>query len=81
MQDEPLILTVDKNGHVSCWRASRCRWRISAPSSIAIFDATPDKEIFLRADKEAPYGLVVKAMAVAREAGCASSLGIVTEPE
>ena len=36
--------------------------------------------MFLRADKDAPYGAVVKAMAAAR-AGGAKTLGIVTEPE
>jgi biopolymer transport protein TolR len=47
---------------------------------VAILEGRPDKEVYLRADKEAPYGAVVKAMAAAR-AGGAKSLGIVTEPE
>ena len=38
------------------------------------------KEIFLRADKKAPYGVVVKAMAAARAAG-SNKLGIVTEAD
>ena len=46
----------------------------------AIFEGLDEKEVFLRADKEAPYGVVVKAMAAARAAG-AKTLGIVTEPE
>ncbi|MDP7571857.1 MAG: biopolymer transporter ExbD, partial [Myxococcota bacterium] len=46
----------------------------------AIFDGRDSKEIFLRADRDAPYGVVVKALAAAREAG-ASSIGMVTEPE
>ena len=46
----------------------------------AILEGRPDKEVYLRADKEAPYGAVVKVMAAAR-AGGAKSLGIVTEPE
>ena len=46
----------------------------------AIFEGRDTKEIFLRADKDAPYGVVVKALAAAREAG-ASQLGMVTEPE
>jgi len=79
MQDEPLILTVDKKGTYMLASVEVPLEDLGAKLE-AIFDATPDKEIFLRADKEAPYGLVVKAMAVAREAG-ARSLGIVTEPE
>jgi len=31
----------------------------------AIFEGSDDKEVYLRADKEAPYGAVVKAMAAA----------------
>ncbi len=79
MQDEPLILTVDKEGryHLASTEVS---FDELGEKLTAIFEATPDKEIFLRADREAPYGLVVKAMAAAREAG-ARSLGIVTEPE
>ena len=46
----------------------------------AVFEARANKEIFLRADKEAPYGVVVKAMAAARRAG-STQLGIVTEAE
>jgi biopolymer transport protein TolR len=37
------------------------------------------KEVFLRADKEVPYGLVVKMMAVIKQAGI-ERLGIVTVP-
>ena len=42
--------------------------------------STTSKDVFLRADKDAPYGVVVKAMAAAREAG-STRLGVVTEPE
>ena len=79
MQDEPLILTVDDKGTYML-AAAEVEIDELGTKLEAIFDATPDKEIFLRADKDAPYGLVVKAMAVARQAG-ARHLGIVTEPE
>ncbi|MAE97152.1 MAG: protein TolR [Deltaproteobacteria bacterium] len=79
MQDEPLILTVDKEGkyHLA---SIEVPFEDLGTKLTAIFEATPDKEIFLRADQAAPYGVVVKAMAVARASG-ARSLGIVTEPE
>jgi len=79
MQNEPLILTVDKEGtyHLA---SAQVPLEDLGPKLTAIFEASPDKEIFLRADENAPYGVVVKAMSVAREAG-AKSLGIVTEPE
>lgn len=79
MQDEPLILTVTKQG-VYHLASVEIPFEELGAKLTAIFEVTPDKEIFLRADKEAPYGVVVKAMAVARQAG-ARSLGIVTEPE
>ena len=50
------------------------------PKLEAIFEGRDSKEIFLRADSEASYGTVIKALAAAREAG-ASKLGMVTEPE
>ncbi len=79
MTDEPLLLTVDKGGSYHLASVEVPLEELGEKLT-AIFDATPDKEIFLRADKEAPYGIVVKAMAIARGAG-ARSLGIVTEPE
>jgi len=38
-----------------------------------------DKELFLHADKELPYGVVVQVMAAARGAGV-DKLGMVTDP-
>ncbi len=38
-----------------------------------------DKEIFLRADKELPYGFVVKIMSKIKTAGI-NNIGMVTEP-
>ena len=79
VQDEPLILTVKKDGKYYIGRkelpADMLREKLEA-----IFEGRDSKVIFLRADREAPYGVVVKALAAAREAG-ASSLGMVTEPE
>ena len=46
----------------------------------AVFDARGSKDVFLRADRDAPYGVVVKAMAAVRQAG-STRLGIVTEAE
>ena len=46
----------------------------------AVFEARGSKEVFLRADAAAAYGIVVRAMAAARRAG-ATRLGIVTEEE
>ena len=77
VRSEPLILTVQKDGKYYLARreipAAELRAKLEA-----IFEGRDDKEICLRADKEAAYGLVVVAMAAAREAG-AKKLGMVTE--
>jgi len=79
MQDEPLVLTVTKEGSYRLASVEVPREELQEKIT-AIFEGREDKEIFLRADEAAPYGVVVKAMEAARKAG-AKSLGIVTEPE
>jgi biopolymer transport protein TolR len=41
--------------------------------------AQADKEVYLHADKEIPYGVVVEVMAAAQRAGIAN-LGMITDP-
>jgi biopolymer transport protein TolR len=79
MQDEPLVLTVTKEGAYLLASVEVPVEELQGKIE-AIFEGRDDKEIFLRADEAAPYGVVVKALAAARQAG-AKSLGIVTEPE
>ncbi len=79
LQDETLVLTVFKDGSVRIAESQTPLDEIE-PKLRAILEGLDEKQIFLRADKEVPYGVVVKAMAAAREAG-AKQLGIVTEPE
>ena len=79
VKDSPLILSVDEEGRYFLGRkeveAESLQTRLEA-----VFDARGSKEIFLRADRNAPYGVVVKAMAAARRAG-STQMGIVTEAE
>ena len=79
IQDEPLILTVKKDGKYYIGRKELPADVLRAKLE-AIFDGMDSKEIFLRADQDASYGVVVKALAAAQEAG-AASIGMVTEPE
>ena len=79
MPDAPLVLTVTKEGQYSLARKVIPADELEA-KLLAVFDARGSKEVFLRADEAAPYGVVVQAMAAARRAG-ASRLGIVTEEE
>jgi len=77
--DDPLILSVKRDGRYYLGRSEvpldELRERIAA-----IFEARGSRDLYLRADKRAPYGTVVKAMAAAREAGT-KHLGVVTEIE
>jgi len=79
VQDEPLILTVQKDGKVHIGRREIPQAELR-DKLVAIFEGRDSRELFLRADQAAPYGVVVKALAAAREAG-ATKLGMVTEPE
>ena len=79
VRNEPLILSVEANGKYHLGRTEVPIGELVAKLE-SIFDARGSKELFLRADRKAPYGVVVKAMAAARQAG-STQLGIVTEPE
>jgi biopolymer transport protein TolR len=79
IKDEPLVLTVKKDGKYYLGRKEIAAADLGAKLE-AIFEGLDRKELFLRADQRAQYGVVVKALAAAREAG-ATKLGMVTEPE
>ena len=79
MPNAPLVLTVTKEGQYSLARKIIPIDELQARLE-AVFEARGSKEVFLRADEAAPYGVVVEAMAAARRAG-ATRLGIVTEEE
>jgi biopolymer transport protein TolR len=79
IRDEPLVLTVKKGGEYFLGRREIPEAELGEKLA-AILEGLDRKEIFLRADKGARYGAVVKALAAARQAG-ATKLGMVTEPE
>ncbi|MBM4271346.1 MAG: biopolymer transporter ExbD [Deltaproteobacteria bacterium] len=45
----------------------------------SIFAKRIDREIFMRADRDVPYGYVVEVMSIVRKAGV-DKLGMITEP-
>ena len=79
VRDEPLVLSVKKDGKYFIGRRELPVGQLEEKLR-AIFDGRDSKEIFLRADQDAAYGVVVKALAAARAAG-AKQLGMVTEAE
>ena len=79
VKDDPLILTVKKDGTYHLGKTEVSLADLTSKLE-ANFDARGANDLYLRADKAAPYGIVVKAMAAARAAGT-EQLGVVTEPE
>jgi biopolymer transport protein TolR len=79
VKDDPLILTVKQDGTYLLGRTEVALAELQARLE-ALFDSRGNKDLYLRADRDAPYGTVVKAMAAARQAGT-EQLGVVTEPE
>ena len=79
VRDDPLILSVRKDGTFYLGRSEVPIEDLVAKLE-AVFEARDSKDVFLRADRDAPYGTVVKAMAAVRQAG-STRLGIVTEAE
>ena len=79
VKSDPLILSVKRDGTYYLGRKEVALAELVSRLE-ALFDARDSKEVFLRADRDAPYGVVVKAMAATREAG-STQLGIVTEQE
>jgi biopolymer transport protein TolR len=76
--DIQLVVNVDKNGGVLLNDS-----RLTAPELEnklrAIIRERPDKQVFLRADQDARYGDVMRALAAVKSAGV-ERLGMVTEP-
>jgi biopolymer transport protein TolR len=77
-QEDPLILSVTKNGDVFLENHT-VKLEDLGQKIETVFKYRKEKEVLLRADKDIPYGFVVKVMAEVKRAGIAK-LGMVTEP-
>ena len=73
-----LVLTIKKDGslHLDKYDVSLD----DLPGQIERLVTTQNKLLFLRADKEVPYGVVVQVMGVLKGAGV-DKIGMVAEPE
>jgi biopolymer transport protein TolR len=76
--DEQLVVSVTSEGRVLLndrpMKEDELRQRLAA-----IVQTRPDRAVYLRADKNVPYGTVVEVMAAVQNAGI-RKLGMVTEP-
>ena len=77
-QEDPLILSVNKQREIFI-ENHRIELDSLEIKVKKIFQNRRDKEILLRADKEVPYGFVMKVIAKVKQAGI-DKLGMVTEP-
>lgn len=78
-EEEPLILTITKEKKIYLERYL-IKLRGLEYKIKKIFENRRDKELLLRADKDVPYGFVVKVISKIKKAGI-DKIGLVTEPE
>ena len=77
--EEPLILTVNKKREIFL-EDHRIELKNLETKIKKIFENRREKEVLLRADKDVPYGFVIKVISRVKGAGI-DKLGMVTEPE
>jgi len=77
-KEDPLILTVNKKGEIYLEEHPLKLEELGAKIE-TIFKYRREKELILRADKDIPYGVVIKVMAEVKRSGV-TKLGMVTEP-
>lgn len=77
-EKEQLIVTIDKNNQVYL-NELRVGAENLQEKLLQIFKNRADQEVYLRADKTVPYGMVVYIMSELKGAGI-EKLGMITEP-
>lgn len=77
-QEDPLIITVRKNEEIFIETHQIALDDLENKTKM-IFENRREKELLLKADKDVPYGFVIKVIARVKNAGI-DKLGMVTEP-
>ncbi len=78
VKEEPIIVTVDKSGRAFLDKAEVPQGQLKTKLT-ALFATKTKKEVFLKADRDVPYGDVIRTMAEIKGAGV-ERLGMLTEP-
>ena len=76
--EEKLVLTIDDNRQIFLNKTLLSLQELKTKLE-AIFQDRIDREVYMRADKDVPYGFVVEVMSEIRKAGV-DMLVMVTEP-
>jgi len=77
-QEDPLILSVNKDREIFL-EQQKIKFEDLEKKVKIIFKYRRSKEVLLRADRDVPYGYVIKVIASVKRAGI-DKLGLVTEP-
>ena len=77
-QEDPLILSITKKRLIFI-ENYKVEFTVLREKLTKIFAHRPQKEVFLRADREVPYGFVMEVMSQVKEAGI-TKVGMITEP-
>ena len=77
-EEEPVILVINQKGEMSIKR-NRVTLETLDATLDGIFQSRVEKVLYLRADADVNYGLVVQAMSIAKRAG-AEKLSMITQP-
>ncbi len=76
-KNEPLVVTVEKNGQLLIGETRIKELKKLGPVIMQALKGKENREVFLEADKAVPYGRVVQVMAEVKKAGI-ERLGMVT---
>ncbi len=77
-REDPMILTINKKREIFL-EDRQIKLEDLENKMKSIFKYRRDKEVLLRADREVPYGFVIKVIAGIKRAGI-DKLGMITEP-
>jgi biopolymer transport protein TolR len=77
-EEDPLLLTITKKGDIFI-EDYQVAYEDLRGKLAKIFANRAGKEILLQADKEVPYGMVMRIMAQVKEAGI-TKVGMITKP-
>jgi len=77
-KEDPIVVTVDKTGKISLDQ-TQVTQKVLFQQLTAYGKQEKDNPIFLKADKDVPYGVVVSIMADVKRAGF-DKLGMITQP-
>jgi biopolymer transport protein TolR len=78
-KEDPLLVTIRKDGQIY-FNNIKLDQSLLKQQLSALSTADHEKPIFLKADKQVPYGLVVAVMADIKESGF-DKLGMITQPD